>query len=168
MKTYHKGGLYTFGVLDAGNSVFIFAFGVAGDNKNEDNWKWFISHFKDSITCLEDKKLDTLLNLQVLQEHGGSDDDDKSNDEHLEEHKEDKEVGEEIDIYSKSALFISDRNKGIANALRTYFPNNHLCNCLWHIKQNVMTRYGKTAPLDVTKIAKTFSSKQENFYLEKF
>ena len=30
-----------------------------------------------------------------------------------------------------------------------------------------MTRYGKTASLDVTKIAKTFSSKQEEFYFDK-
>ena len=30
-----------------------------------------------------------------------------------------------------------------------------------------MTRYGKTASLDVMKISKTFSSKQEDFYLDK-
>ena len=76
---YHKGGLYTFGVLDAEDNIFLLAFGVTGGgNENEDNWSWFIGHFWHAVTCLEDDQLDTLLNHQVLEEKGGSDDDNKS------------------------------------------------------------------------------------------
>ena len=83
-----------------------------------------MANFKGNVTCIEDSKLDTLLS------HLGRSEGEEATDE---QNNED-ELEEEVNIYYKMAVFISDRNKGIANALKTHLPGNHSCNCAWHIR----------------------------------
>ena len=41
LKIIHKGGLCTFGVLNANDDIFILSFGVATGNESKDNWKYY-------------------------------------------------------------------------------------------------------------------------------
>ena len=77
------------------------------------------------------------------------------------------ELGEDINIYYCTAFFISNFDKGITKSLETHFPNNHLCNCAFHIQQNAVQKYGQQVASEVLKIAKTSSRNQEEFFLEK-
>ena len=47
LRKIHKGGLYTFVVLNANNEIFTLAFGVAAGSKNKGNWNWFMQQFKE-------------------------------------------------------------------------------------------------------------------------
>jgi Transposase, Mutator family len=55
---------------------------------------------------------------------------------------------------------MSDRDKGLVEALENTFPNNHHCHCVVHIQRNVEKAYGKAAAREVTMIAKSFSTRQ--------
>ena len=63
--------------------------------------------------------------------------------------------------------FISDRDKGLIEACKEVFPENHHTNCQVHIRRNVMTRYGKQAAALIPKIGMTFSSRVEGYWLSK-
>jgi transposase-like protein len=58
--------------------------------------------------------------------------------------------------------FVSDRDKGLVQALKENYPTNHTTQCIIHIQRNVTTKYkGREIQSDVYKIAKTFSLYQE-------
>jgi hypothetical protein len=61
--------------------------------------------------------------------------------------------------------FISDRDKGLKEALAAVFPGNHATSCAIHIKRNVQTKFGQKAAEKVSDIAKCFSARQEDFLL---
>jgi MULE transposase domain len=71
--------------------------------------------------------------------------------------------------YNKHAYFtfISDRDKGLIQALKDIFPNNHSTQCSIHIQRNVQSKFGKPVATDVCNIAKTFSSYQEEKMINK-
>ncbi len=58
--------------------------------------------------------------------------------------------------------YISDRDKGLLPALKEVFPMNHSTNCLFHIRQNVKTRWGLKAANITFKIGPTFSIREED------
>ena len=68
-------------------------------------------------------------------------------------------------LYSKF-VFISDQDKGLHKSLAEIFPNNHSTNCVYHIKQNVKSRFGAKAAVLVFPVAQAFSSIQEETLLE--
>jgi hypothetical protein len=54
--------------------------------------------------------------------------------------------------------FVSDRDKGLVQALKENYPSNHTTQFIIHIQHNVTTKYkGPEIQSDVYKIAKTFS-----------
>jgi Transposase, Mutator family len=57
----------------------------------------------------------------------------------------------------KRFTFMSDRQKGLVEALKDVFPLNHSCYCAVHIARNVEAKYGKKAAKYVVELAKTFS-----------
>jgi MULE transposase domain len=63
--------------------------------------------------------------------------------------------------------FVSDRDKGLIQALTDIFPINHSTQCCIHIRRNVITRFrnGRLGE-HIYDIAKTFSSYQEHKMLE--
>ena len=61
--------------------------------------------------------------------------------------------------------FVSDRDKGLQEALKKEFPNNHQTSCAVHIQRNVQVRYGMPASKCIPYIAYTFSSRQEDVWL---
>ena len=63
--------------------------------------------------------------------------------------------------------FVSDRDKGLLEAVKTHFPNNHHSYCCVHIARNVKQPYGLTASLLIPKISKTFSVRKEQYLMEK-
>jgi SWIM zinc finger/Transposase, Mutator family len=80
------------------------------------------------------------------------------------------EMKHPMEAHSKYAYFtfVSDRDKGLIQALQVNFPNNHSTQCIIHIQRNVTTKFkGSAIQSDVYKIAKTFSLYQENKMLNK-
>jgi MULE transposase domain len=64
--------------------------------------------------------------------------------------------------------FVSDRDKGLVQALKDNFPKIHSTQCSIHIQSNVSTQFnGRGIQNDVYNIAKTFSFYQENKMLQK-
>ena len=54
--------------------------------------------------------------------------------------------------------FISDRQKGLIEAMKEVFPLNHHCFCAVHIARNVEAKFGALKAKFVVPLAKTFSS----------
>jgi Transposase, Mutator family len=64
--------------------------------------------------------------------------------------------------------FVSDRDKGLIQALKNNFPKNHATRCSIHIQQNVLSKFhSRDASKYVYSIAKTFSSYRESKMLQK-
>ncbi|KAG7345426.1 MULE transposase domain containing protein [Nitzschia inconspicua] len=57
----------------------------------------------------------------------------------------------------KLFTFMSDRCKGLTNALGNVFPANHNCYCAVHIRRNVESNHGKKFASMVTALSKTTS-----------
>ena len=62
---------------------------------------------------------------------------------------------------------MNDRMKGLDKSLEQTFPNHHLNDCVQHIKANVQQKFGMKAASFVVSIARLFSTRQEEFLLEK-
>jgi hypothetical protein len=58
----------------------------------------------------------------------------------------------------KRFTFISDRNKGLIEALKEVFPSNHSCCCAIHIARNVESQFGRKNAAYVVQLSKTFST----------
>ena len=63
--------------------------------------------------------------------------------------------------------FISDRQKGLLEAVKEVFPLNHSCYCAVHIARNVQVKFGAQQSKSIIKLAKTFSSAEANYYMER-
>ena len=59
----------------------------------------------------------------------------------------------------KRFTFISDRQKGLLEAMKEVFPSNHSCYCAIHIARNVEARFGAKQAKYVVQLAKTFSTR---------
>ena len=59
----------------------------------------------------------------------------------------------------KRFTFISDRQKGLIEALKEVFPSNHSCYCAVHIARNVEAKFGAKQAKYVVQLAKTFSTR---------
>jgi hypothetical protein len=55
-------------------------------------------------------------------------------------------------------LFISDKEKGLKEALKAVFPNKYEMSCARHIQANVTQKFGKQCAKFVCSIAKSFST----------
>lgn len=62
-------------------------------------------------------------------------------------------------------LFMSDRDKGLENALIECFPRNHSLYCAVHIMRNVLAKFGQVKHEFIDKIAKTHCNIEEGKYL---
>jgi len=58
----------------------------------------------------------------------------------------------------KLFTFMSDRQKGLIEAVKEVFPLNHHCFCAVHIARNVETKFGLPKARFIVPLAKTFSS----------
>ncbi|KAI2506926.1 MULE transposase domain [Fragilaria crotonensis] len=63
-------------------------------------------------------------------------------------------------------IFISDRDKGLQQALDDVFPDNTNVLCVKHIEANVKQRFGAQCAAYVFRIARTFSTRQEKFFID--
>jgi hypothetical protein len=54
---------------------------------------------------------------------------------------------------------ISDRDKGLKEAITQHFPNNHAVCCAVHLQRNVQDKFGQRAGRNIVRIAKTFSKR---------
>ena len=70
-------------------------------------------------------------------------------------------------VFCKYFSFISDRQKGLINALRKVFPNNHSYYCAIHIARNAESVAGKRLAKYVYPLSKTFSHRLSADWLEK-
>jgi MULE transposase domain len=62
--------------------------------------------------------------------------------------------------------FVSDRDKGLVQALKDVFPTNHTTRCSIHIQRNVAAKLSNKVAADICNISKTFSVYQENKMLD--
>lgn len=53
--------------------------------------------------------------------------------------------------------FVSDRDKGLENALKQVFPNNHRIFCAVHIQRNVYQKFNRDISSKITKLSRLFS-----------
>lgn len=67
-------------------------------------------------------------------------------------------------VTKKRFTFISDRDKGLKEALQSVFPDNHSMSCLVHIQRNVQQRFGRQASEYVGRIGRTSSARQEDLF----
>ena len=67
----------------------------------------------------------------------------------------------------KRFCFMSDRQKGLVEAVKEVFPNNHHCHCAVHIARNVEANFSKRAANDIVRLAKTFSVDEAEGILDK-
>ena len=58
----------------------------------------------------------------------------------------------------KRFVFMSDRHKGLIEALKEVYPNNLSCFCAVHIARNVEAQFGRKNAKYVLQLAKTFST----------
>jgi transposase-like protein len=65
----------------------------------------------------------------------------------------------------KYFTFVSDRDKGLIEAMKEVFPENLHAHCAVHIERNVLTRFGLPASKCIQQIAKTFSVQKERLWL---
>ena len=63
--------------------------------------------------------------------------------------------------------FMSDRQKGLLEAVKAVFPMNHSCYCAVHIARNVKVKFGAPKSKNIVKLAKTFSLPEANYYMTK-
>ena len=70
-------------------------------------------------------------------------------------------------VTHKLYSFISDRDKGLVEALQKVFPENLSTSCAVHVQRNVQTKFGKNAAKYVQEISRTFSTRKENSLLNK-
>jgi len=70
-------------------------------------------------------------------------------------------------VGKKFFTFISDRQKGLINALEEVFPDNHSCFCAVHIARNTERHAGKKVANYVMQLSKTFSRHQAAEWLIK-
>jgi transposase-like protein len=61
---------------------------------------------------------------------------------------------------------ISDRDKGLKEAIANYFPENHACHCAVHLQRNVCTLFGARASKRICSIAQTFSKRMSRQWLQ--
>jgi hypothetical protein len=61
--------------------------------------------------------------------------------------------------------FISDRNKGLMDAINDNFTNNHHSYCAFHLQKNVSDKYGAKVSKNICRMAKTFSVRMKDKYL---
>ena len=59
----------------------------------------------------------------------------------------------------KRFTFMSDRQKGLLEALKLVFPHNHTCYCAVHIARNVEAKFGAKRAKYIVPLAKTFSTR---------
>jgi Transposase, Mutator family len=60
-------------------------------------------------------------------------------------------------------VHLSDRDKGLVQALEETFSRNHSTHCSIHIQRNVQTKFClREVSNDINKIARTFSTYQES------
>jgi transposase-like protein len=62
--------------------------------------------------------------------------------------------------------FVSNRDKGIKQALSEVFPNNLSTHCVIHIQRNVWQKFGIKASTNVARVAATFSARIEEEFLK--
>jgi hypothetical protein len=70
-------------------------------------------------------------------------------------------------VTKKYFTFISDRDKGLKEAISEWFPNNHATHCAVHIQRNVVSSFGRVAGREIIQMAKTFSRRKEEQILQR-
>ena len=76
-------------------------------------------------------------------------------------------IVKQADDSSYPFCFISDRDKGLKPALKTVFPDNVDLLCVKHIEANVRQRFGAECASYIFRIARTFSTKQQQLFMDK-
>ena len=66
----------------------------------------------------------------------------------------------------KDTVFVSNYDKGLQCAFEVSFPMHLATHCAKHIESNVSQKYGKQAAKHILPIARSFSTRQENYHLE--
>ena len=140
LKGEYGGTIETFTLKSANNENYLIAFGITYENEDQDNWDFNNLHFKSSMPSLFADRND--------QDHNASD---------ILVNKHHK----------YDASFIADRDKGIEASIAKFFPDHHLSRCAFHIAENVRRKFGQRASSHVVALSKSFSTRQDDFLLER-
>ena len=144
LRSEFKGTLYIASTLTGANDVFPIGFMIATGNEDRRTWVRMLTYLKEACPIISE---------QGRQGEGVHDD--------------------SLPTTSASKrratpfLFVSDRDKGLKEAVKEVFPTNVEFSCAQHIRANVLQRFGKNASKYVMTIAKTYSARYVEILMEK-
>jgi hypothetical protein len=141
LKGKYKGTLFIATVLTANNEVYPLGFLISSGNEDLATWTKMLTLLKEACPLIASTDA---------------------------WHAEERESYFHSDHHSEFLrfVFISDRDKGLKAALKAIFPRNLETSCAKHIDANVAQKYGQKCARLVCPIAKTFSTRRENYLLE--
>ena len=142
LRSEFKGTLYIASTLTGANDVFPIGFMIASGNEDRRTWVRMLTYLKEACPIISEQGkgegVDDALLPTISASNRGT-----------------------------PFLFVSDRDKGLKEAVKEVFPTNVEFSCAQHIKANVLQRFGKKASKHVMAIAKTYSARYVEILMEK-
>jgi hypothetical protein len=137
LRSEFKGTLYVASVLTGNNDVFPIGFMIAGGNEDRQTWVQMLTYLKEACPIISQQGRQAGM------------------------------VDNEVPVCETSFVFVSDRDKGLKEAVKQVFPTNLEFSCAQHIRANVMQRFGRNASRYVMAIAKTYSARYVELLMDK-
>jgi ribosomal protein L32 len=136
-----KGTLYVASVLTGNNDVFPIGFMIAAGIENRETRVQMLTYLKEACPIVSQQG----RQLCMVNDHAP--------------------VCETF--FETSFVFVSDRNKGLKEAVKEVFPTNLEYSCAQHIRANVTQRFGRKTSQYVMAIAKTYSARYAEMLMDK-
>ena len=138
LRSEFKGTLYVASVLTGNNDVFPIGFMIAAGNEDGETWIQMLTYLKEACP--------------IICQQGGA-------------HQ--PMADDNAQLCETPFVFVSDRDKGLKEAVKRVFPTNLEFSCAQHIRANVTQRFGRNASKYVMAIAKTYSARYVELLMDK-
>ena len=165
LRSEYKGVLYIASGLSGGKDVYPIGFMISMGNEDGPTSTKMLKLLKEACPIICEQGVDPRVNHDRREEENANDA--SICDESLDLSVNDGDE-EEYNANRRRTkfIFISDRDKGLKEALKEVFPNVLEMSCARHIQANVCNRYGKAFHKHVMAMAKTYSVLYYNTVLE--
>ncbi len=138
LRSEFKGTLYVASVLTGNNDVFSIGFMIAAGNEDRETWVQMLTYLKEACP--------------IICQQGGA-------------HQ--TMADDNAQLRETPFVFMSDRDKGLKEAVKHVLPTNLELSCAQHIRANVTQRFGRNASKYVMAIAKTYSARYVELLMDK-
>jgi Transposase, Mutator family len=156
LRSEFKGTLYiASSTLTGANDAFLIGFMIAAGNEDRRTWVRMQTYLKEAFPIISHQGQGDERCANISQQGQGEGVDDASLPKTSASNR------------ATPFLFVSDRDKGLKEAVKEVFPANVEFSCAQHIRANVLQRFGKNASKYVMAIAKTYSARYVEILMEK-